>query len=227
MRGRRLIHLLGPLTHCCEKRKESVNQPAKIGKLCSESTVIKKFIIIAEVPTITAFVAAFDAKALNCTELLESYLTGWNRSINCHRQTNRNRHNWNMTQYKVYALYKNHICIFYLYCKKGNTLHLYSMHKNFKAQREDHVATLTTAVNITVSRNFTPHVKQARDKNLLLIPCLLHLWSEVTWIQVCASLKHRKKKESRAQSADSSKDYEKPSRTFNCSLFACFTFSDW
>jgi len=30
------------------------------------------------------------------------------------------------------------------------------------------------------------------------------------------------KKESRAQSADSSKAYRKPSRAFNCSLFACF-----
>ena len=30
------------------------------------------------------------------------------------------------------------------------------------------------------------------------------------------------KEESRAQSADSSKAYRKPSRAFNCSLFACF-----
>ena len=29
-------------------------------------------------------------------------------------------------------------------------------------------------------------------KNLRLIPCF-HLWSEVTWIQICASLSHRKK----------------------------------
>ena len=70
------------------KKMESVNQFAKIGKLCSESTVIKKLSIITEVPTITAFVAAFDTKALNCTELV-----GGNRIINCHRQTNRNRHN--------------------------------------------------------------------------------------------------------------------------------------
>ena len=47
---------------------ESVNQFAKIGNLRSESTVIKKLSIITEVPTTTAFVAAFDAKALNCTE---------------------------------------------------------------------------------------------------------------------------------------------------------------
>ena len=61
-----------------ENKKESVNQFAKIGNLRSESTVIKKFSITAEVPTITAFIAAFDAKALNCTELLESYLAGGN-----------------------------------------------------------------------------------------------------------------------------------------------------
>jgi len=75
------------------EKKESVNQFAKIGNLCSESTVIKKFSIVAEVPTIIAFVAAFDAKALNCAELLKSDLAGGNRIINCHRQTNRNRHN--------------------------------------------------------------------------------------------------------------------------------------
>jgi len=50
------------------------------------------------VPTITAFVAAFDAKALKCTELVKSYLAGRNRIINCHRQTNRNHHNWNIWQ---------------------------------------------------------------------------------------------------------------------------------
>jgi len=48
------------------------------------------------VPTITAFIAAFDAKAFNCTDLLKSYLPGGNRIINCHRQTNRNRHTWNI-----------------------------------------------------------------------------------------------------------------------------------
>jgi len=33
------------------------------------------------VPTITAFVAAFDAKVFNCTELLKSYLAGGNRIV--------------------------------------------------------------------------------------------------------------------------------------------------
>jgi len=50
------------------------------------------------VTTITAFIAAFDAKGLNRTELLKSYLAGENRIINCHRQTNRNRRNWNIWQ---------------------------------------------------------------------------------------------------------------------------------
>ena len=30
-------------------------------------------------------------------------------------------------------------------------------------------------------------------KHLWLIPCFFHLWSEVTWIQICVSLIHRKK----------------------------------
>jgi len=50
------------------------------------------------VPTITAFVAAFDAKAFNCTELVKSYLAGRSRIINCCSQTNGNRHNWNVWQ---------------------------------------------------------------------------------------------------------------------------------
>jgi len=52
---------------------ESVYQFAKIRKCRSQRTVIKKFAIIAEVPTITPFVAAFVANALNCTQLLKSY----------------------------------------------------------------------------------------------------------------------------------------------------------
>jgi len=50
------------------------------------------------VRTITALVAAFDAKVLNCTELSKSYLAGGNRIINCNRRTNQNRHNWNIWQ---------------------------------------------------------------------------------------------------------------------------------
>ena len=74
---------------------ESANQFAKIGKLRSEGTVIKKFSIITEVPTITAFVAAFDAKALNCTELSESRLAGGNRKL--HGIVGIPRNCWNPT----------------------------------------------------------------------------------------------------------------------------------
>jgi len=138
MRAHRLIHLWGAFTHCCEKKKESVNQFAKIGKLRSESTVIKKFSIIGEVPTITAFVAAFDAKALNCTELLESYLSGGNRIINCHKQTNRNRHNWIIWHNTWSALFIRITSLFScLYCKKTNTLHLYSMHGGIKTLKHN------------------------------------------------------------------------------------------
>jgi len=67
------------------------------------------------VPTITVFVAAFDAKTFNDMELLKSYLAGANRIINWHRQTNRNRHNWNISQNIWSTLfYKNHTCFYYL-----------------------------------------------------------------------------------------------------------------
>jgi len=44
---------------------------------------------LVECPTITALVAAFDAKAFSDTELLKSFLAGGNRIINFCRQTNR------------------------------------------------------------------------------------------------------------------------------------------
>jgi len=49
-------------------------------------------------PTITALVAAFYAKAFNCKELFKCCLAGGSRIINCHRQTNRNRHYSNVWQ---------------------------------------------------------------------------------------------------------------------------------
>jgi len=66
-----------------KKWKASIN--SRNSENDAESTVIKKFSIITEVPTLTAFVAAFDAKAFNDTELLKLYLAGGNRIINCHR----------------------------------------------------------------------------------------------------------------------------------------------
>jgi len=74
MRGPRLIHMWRPLSHYCEEKMESVNQFAKYRKWRSENTISKELYIITRVPKITGFVAAFDAKAFNFTELLKSYL---------------------------------------------------------------------------------------------------------------------------------------------------------
>ena len=153
----RTTHLL------LREKKESVNQFAKIGKLCSESTVIKKFSIIAEVPTITAFFAAFNAKALNCTELLESYLAGGNRIINCHRQTNRNRHNWTIWHSTWSTLFiRITSLVSYLYCKKTNTLHLYSMRGGIKTLKHNVRTMLQLSYHgckYLTHTSKTPHVK--------------------------------------------------------------------
>jgi len=155
MRGRRLIHLWGSLTHCCEKKRK-----ASINSRKSENYALKvrslKFSIIAEVPTITAFVAAFDATALNCTELLESYLAGGNRIINCHRQTNRNRHNLNIWHNTWSTLFKRITPVFYLYCKKNKhtaPIQYAWQHKDFKSTTwRPRCNSLTTAVNIWHTR---------------------------------------------------------------------------
>jgi len=166
MRGPRLIHLWGPFTHFCEEKMESANELAKIGKLRSESTVIKKFSIITEVPTITAFVVAFDAKALNCTELLESYLAGGNKIINCHRQTNRNHNNWNIWHNTWSTLFIRITCEFsYLYCKKTNTLHLYSMRGGIKTLKHNVRTTLQLVYHgckNLAHTNKTSHVKRTQ-----------------------------------------------------------------
>jgi len=53
---------------------------------------MKNYKLLLECPTITALIAAFDAKAFNYTGLLKSHLAGGNRIINFCRQTNRKRH---------------------------------------------------------------------------------------------------------------------------------------
>jgi len=72
---------------------ESVNQFAKTRNDALKVWSVKNSKSLLECPRITAFVAAFDTKVLNCTEMLKSYLAGGNRIINRHRQTNRKRHN--------------------------------------------------------------------------------------------------------------------------------------
>jgi len=70
---------------------------------------------------------SFDAKPFNCTELLKSYLAVGNRIINCHRQTNRNRHNWNIWQNIWSTFFIRITSVFSSIRVKKNTLHLYSM----------------------------------------------------------------------------------------------------
>jgi len=73
------------------------------------------------VPTITAFVAAFDAKAFNCTELFKSYLAGGSRIINGHRQTNGNCHNWNAWQNTWPMVFTRITSVFSYVCSKKQT----------------------------------------------------------------------------------------------------------
>ena len=147
---------------------ESVNQFAKIGKLRSESTVIKKFSIITEVPTITVFVAAFDAKALNCTELLESHLAGRNRIIDCHRQTNRNGHSWNIWHNTWSTLFIRITSVSTYACQKKqktNTLHLYSMRGGIKTLKHNVRTTLQLAYHgckYLTHTSKAPHVKRTQ-----------------------------------------------------------------
>jgi len=80
----------------------------------------EKIQIITGVPTIAAFVAAFDAKALNCTELLRSYLAGGNRIINYHRKPTEIATIEILTKHMAYVFHKNHICFFLSVFKKNN-----------------------------------------------------------------------------------------------------------
>ena len=118
-------------------------------------------------PAISAFVAVFEAKALNCTELLKSCLAGGNRIINYHRQTNRYRQNGNIWQNTWSTFFIRIRSVFYLFSqtnnnKKTNTLHLYSMcgGKEFKAQREDHAATAYHGCKNLTHTSKIRHVKR-------------------------------------------------------------------
>ena len=142
-------------------------------------------------PTITAFVAAFNAKALNCTELLESYLAGGNRIINCHRQTNRNRHNWNIWQYSWSTFFIRITSVFsYLYCKKTDTLHLYGMSGGIKTLKHNVRTTLQLAYH--GCKNLTHASKTAHVQRTQMVVTVrytirvtsLHRWNKQE-IQIC------------------------------------------
>ena len=163
MRGSRLIHLWGTLTHCCEKKKESVNQFAKIGNLCSESTVIKKFSIIAGVPTITVFVAAFDAKALiarNCWN--PTWLAGTGLLTATGKPTEIATIEIFDTTHGLRFLY---ICVFLSVLQKTNTLHLYNMRGGMKTLKHNVRTTLQLSYHgckYLTHTSKTPHVKRTQ-----------------------------------------------------------------
>ena len=165
MRGRRLIHLWGPFNHCCEGKNGKRQSICENRKITLWKYGLKKLSIIIEVPTITAFFAAFDAKALNRTELLESYMADGNRIINCYRQTNRNRHNWNIWQNTWFTtfFYNNHI--YFLICVKKTHLYLYSMRGGIKTLRHNVKTTLQLAYhgckNLTRTSK-TAHVERTQ-----------------------------------------------------------------
>ena len=94
MRGPGLIHLWGPSPTVARKKWKNVNQIALNRKWRywhSKCTINKNSKSLLECSTITALVAAFNAKAFNDTELLKSYLAGGNRIINFCGQTSRKR----------------------------------------------------------------------------------------------------------------------------------------
>jgi len=91
---------------------------------------------------------------------LRTPLAGGNRIINCHRQTNRNRHNWSIWHNTWSTFfYKNHICFFLSVLKKTNTLHLYSMCGGIKTLKHNVRTTLQLAYH---SRKNLAHTSKTR-----------------------------------------------------------------
>jgi len=118
---------------------------------------------------ITAFVAAFDAKALNCTDLLKSYLAGRNRIINCHRQANRYRHNWNIWQNTWSTFFTRITSVFsYLCSKKTNTLHLYSMCGGIKTLKHNVRSTLQLAYHDCKNLTHTSKVRHVKHTQMVV-----------------------------------------------------------
>jgi len=122
---------------------------------------LKKFSIITEVPTITPLVAAFDARAFNCTELFKSYLARGNRIIYCHQPKSPQLKC--LTKHMVYSFYKNHICFFLSVFKKTNTLHLY-MCSGIKTSKHNVRTTLQVAYHAckNIYRSKTRQVKRTQ-----------------------------------------------------------------
>ena len=94
----RLIHLWGPLFHCCEKENEKRQSICENWKIA-----LWKY---CHYKVLNHYWSAHDHCVCCCLRLksvkiqgIVGILLGWReRIINCHRQTNRNRHNWKIWQ---------------------------------------------------------------------------------------------------------------------------------
>ena len=134
-------------------------------------------------------------------------LAGGNRIINCHRQTNRNRHNWKFNKTHSLRFFKNHICFFLPVLKKTNSLHIYSMCGGIKTLKHSVTSTLQLAYNAHGCKNLTHtskiglrHVSsawlhkliitnlsyqsQTRFCHFLAVPRSLFLWGRFLWLPV-------------------------------------------
>ena len=97
-------------------------------------------------PTITASVAAFDAKALNCTEFLKSYLADGNRIINHHRKPTKIATIEICDKTLAYVFFIRITSVFaYLCSKNTNTLHLYRICGGIKSSKHNLRTTLQLA----------------------------------------------------------------------------------
>ena len=144
----------------------------------------------------------------------------------------------------VYVFYKNHVCVFLSVLKK-NTLHLFGMSGGIKTLKHNVRAMLQLACH--GCKNLTHTSKRAHVQRIQMVVTVrfticvtsLHRWNKqeikicdwflayytcgVKLLEYSYAQVWNIAKRSRAQSADSSKKaYRKPSRAFNCSLFACF-----
>ena len=85
--------------------------------------------LLLECPTITALVAALDAKAFNDTELLKSYLAGGNRDYQFLQANQPKKSRLNTVYDKTYRLHFLQVShLFFLICDKKNkhTAHMRS-----------------------------------------------------------------------------------------------------
>jgi len=169
---------------------------ASINSRKSENYALKvrslKLSIITEVPTTTAFVVAFDAKALNCTELLESYLAGGNRLLTATgKPTEIATIEIFDTTHGLRFLQESHLC--FLICAKKNkhtAPTVYGMSGGIKTLRHNVRTTLQFAYhgckNLTHTSK-TPHVKRTQmvvTVRFTIRVTSLHRWNKQE-IKIC------------------------------------------